>query len=318
MQTITFVCPYFGKLPEDIMPLWLESCKYNETIKWIVFTDDRTKYNYPDNVHVIYMTLKDVKKRAQRLFEFPIYLSNPYKLCDFKPLYGCIFHDYLSGVDFWGHCDMSDIIMGDLRKFFTEEILNQSEKILFLGHMTLYRNTESVNNRFRIKTKSDKDIREIFASKENMAFDELKAYSINSIYIENGFKLTRIDDMYKDISCMRYSFMLSSYNEDFVHNKYDRLPRIFVWEKGHLYDCWLINNEVMIEEIGYVHFQKRKMINHVSCQGKDFYILPNGFYDIKNEKLIDVIKSNSKIKILYMPYWINKIKAIKYRIRHMR
>ena len=55
MFSIVFICPYFGKLPKGQFPLWLKSCENNPTIDWIIFTDDRTRYNYPKNVKVTYI-----------------------------------------------------------------------------------------------------------------------------------------------------------------------------------------------------------------------------------------------------------------------
>ena len=46
--------PYFGKLPVNFN-LWLNSCSYNKDFYFIVFTDDKTVYNIPNNVEIIYM-----------------------------------------------------------------------------------------------------------------------------------------------------------------------------------------------------------------------------------------------------------------------
>lgn len=41
-----------------------------------------------------------MKERIQRIFDFPISLERPYKLCDYKPSYGEVFKDELAGYDF--------------------------------------------------------------------------------------------------------------------------------------------------------------------------------------------------------------------------
>ena len=48
MKSIAYLVPYFGKLPAGFK-MWLLSCAANETIDWILLTDDRTEYNYPNN-----------------------------------------------------------------------------------------------------------------------------------------------------------------------------------------------------------------------------------------------------------------------------
>ena len=55
--------------------------------------------------------------------EFDIVIKNPYKLCDFKPLYGEFFAEYLSGFSHFGHCDI-DVIMGRLSSFVTDDLLD--------------------------------------------------------------------------------------------------------------------------------------------------------------------------------------------------
>ena len=126
-SSICLVVLYFGKLP-NYFNLWLTSCKYNKTINFLLFIDDETKYDYPNNVKVIYTTFENIKNQIQSKFDFNISLKKPYKLCDYKPAYGYIFNEYLEKYDFWGHCDL-DVIFGNLRKFLSEEILMQNDKI---------------------------------------------------------------------------------------------------------------------------------------------------------------------------------------------
>ena len=83
---IAFILPYFGKF-DKLFPLWLISCKWNSNIDWLIFTDDETMYDYPTNVKVHYMNFADLRKKIQSLYDFPISLDSPYRLCNFKPAY---------------------------------------------------------------------------------------------------------------------------------------------------------------------------------------------------------------------------------------
>lgn len=129
MYSIAYVVPYFGKFPKGFQ-FWLLSCKCNPSIDWLIFTDDKTPYDYPENVKVTYWTFDQMKKKAQAIYDFPIFLERPYKLCDFKPAYGEIFADELKDYDFWGHCDI-DLVWGNIRKFYTDAVLGQYEKVGF-------------------------------------------------------------------------------------------------------------------------------------------------------------------------------------------
>lgn len=255
MFSIIFICPYFGKLPKGQFPLWLKSCEYNSSIDWLIFTDDRSSYNYPKNVKVVYIKFENFKKKLQEKFPFPLNIEDPYKLCDFKPTYGYVFQEYIKKYDFWGHCDISDTILGQLRNFLTTENLSQADKIMQLGHMTLYRNTKEVNSRFMLKSKKSLPLEKILGVKENKLFDEFSEYGINYIYIDNKYPIKVIDNMYMDIAPLSWNFQIHCIKEDFSFDFPDKLGRCFLWENGKLY-VYEMKDKLYRKEIGYMHFQR--------------------------------------------------------------
>ncbi len=112
----------------------------------MLFTDaDMSAYSIPDNVHVHAMTLEEIRQRAAKHLDFDPVLTTPYKLCDYKPMYGLIFQDYLAGYDFWGHVD-PDVVWGDMGSFITDELLDEYSRLFQRGHLNLYRNTDEVNH----------------------------------------------------------------------------------------------------------------------------------------------------------------------------
>ena len=316
MKKIVFICPYFGKLPSDQMELWLQSCSMNPTINWIIFTNDHTEYNYPPNVYVVYTTLKELKKTIQNKFNFSIFLDNAYKLCDYKPTYGYIFSDYIKKYDFWGYCDMSDCIFGDIRKFITDDLLDKYDKIGFLGHLTLYRNNSEINRRFMLGSCSNISYKDILSSNKNFAFDELNDYSINTIYQENNFKYFRIDDFYYDISPLSFPFRRSIYDEKYNHIYLKKISTIFQWDNGKLFELSLINNKIVKTELLYVHFQKRKMIKKFKGCENSYYIIPNAFTLNVDVNDYNQIKKITSFK-LYSQFFKLKYRSLKYRINKL-
>lgn len=147
MKSIAFVVPWAGHLP-PYFQLWLESCRWNSSIDFLLFTDDQTNYNYPNNVKVHYMSFEQMKELFQKQYDFPLSINVPYKFCDFKPAYGEIFSDYLKGYDYWGHCDV-DLIWGGIRKFITDDILMKYKRIFSRGHCSIYQNLPEVNSLYR-------------------------------------------------------------------------------------------------------------------------------------------------------------------------
>ena len=95
---------------EQFMSTWLESCKRNPTVDFLLFTDCNSGGGeMPCNLKVYTISFSDLRERIARLYNFPIALNKPYKLCDFRPAYGHIFEEELKVYDFWGFCDMDMI-----------------------------------------------------------------------------------------------------------------------------------------------------------------------------------------------------------------
>ena len=102
---------YFGTLP-NYFKLWLRSCEHNKSISFYLFTDaDLSAYVIPTNVRWITYSLEQMQKRASEVLGFEAALYSPYKCCDFKPLYGQIFSEYIQEFDYWGHCDFDLILL---------------------------------------------------------------------------------------------------------------------------------------------------------------------------------------------------------------
>jgi hypothetical protein len=317
VRRILLICPFFGQLPKEYFQLILNSCKKNSTIDWLLITDDRTRYIYPDNVKVEYEDWNtfsyNVKCRLNKLINVDVSLERPYKLCDYKPVYGLIFSKYTKNYDFWGYTDLTDVIYGDLRKFLTDSVLNY-DKINFLGHLTLYRNTKNVNSRVLLTLPNGNSIKEILASDKNIAFDESIENGIQGIYNEKNFPFIVVKNMVADISPLRYAFQLSCFDDKF-HQYYEKYKkRIFYYDNGKVYSAYIYNGQILYKEYGYVHFQKRKMNNFINSDNCDKYlIIPSGFSNM-TEINSSLIKKNCPLKI-YLPFFKLKWKAFKEKIK---
>ncbi len=174
MNKIVLILPYFGNLP-NIFDFFLQSCRNNPTIDWLIFTDCDIDQN--NNIKVIKQSWKDFQEFVQTKFDFPIALNSPYKLCDFKPAYGYIFQEYITEYDFWGHCDC-DLIWGDLSVL--NLIIEQDyERIGEYGHLILYKNQPDINFWFRDLT-SEKvpNFKTIYSNERNYSFDEFSGMNI--------------------------------------------------------------------------------------------------------------------------------------------
>lgn len=208
MKRIAFIFVYMGKFPDYF--LWLESCKYNESIDFIIFTDDQEDYCYPPNVHVNYMTFDKLKMMIQEHFDFPIKILRAYKLCDFKPDYGEIFKDFLKEYDFWGHCDI-DLIWGNIRHFITDELMENNVRIYPHGHCRLYKNAIEVNSMYRtLSAEGYLTYKEVFVDETNMAFDEWSGITavMKLNYIPIFYRRDYADLNWNNGNCIEEEFYL--------------------------------------------------------------------------------------------------------------
>lgn len=300
MKNICYVIVYFGKLP-DTMKLWLKSCRYNPTINWLIYTDDSSEYDYPKNVSVKYCTFEDFKKKAQAKFSFDIKIDTPYRLCDYKVAYGYILEDELSAYDFWGYCDL-DMVFGNIRNFLTDEVLENHDRIGFLGHSTLYRNTYSMNRLFMKSVEGTEVYKKIFSNggSQNFFFDEKWMDLICKEYNIKTYRKT----VFADVIPWAWKFRIGYADRD---EKVKNEHRIFLWDKGELLSYSIDKEKKLIaDEYMYIHLLKRSMKFKVSDATDRFLIVPNKFLAYSNAVSSATVYRNS-INNMVM-YWFDTLK----------
>lgn len=267
----TLIIPYFGKFP-DTFSIWLESCKNNPSINWLIVTDIPINEELPCNVKKVKMSFDELRAYFQKKFDFKISLPTPYKLCDFRAAYGFLFEEYLSDSDFWGYCDM-DTIWGNISKFLTEDIFNSYDKIMKLGHLCFVKNKKEINENFL----NYNDYRLVFSTPANYAFDEIGLwggyhYGFNSELTKSGYKVYTDCSHVSDVNFYKKNFFTQS-----------EKPCLFLYEKGTL---WELHNDSK-EEVMYVHFQKRKITVSVDQYCGTYFFVPDVVYSgesiLKNE-----------------------------------
>lgn len=312
MNKVAFVCPYFGKLPKDHMSLFLQSCRFNENFDWLIITDDTTNYEFPKNVKVIHMSFDDCRNMIQSKFDFPISLNRPYKLCDFKVTYGYVFSEIIKGYKHWGYCDISDSIFGDLKQFVTDDLLGKYDKIGVLGHLTIFKNTAEVNDRFREKVSKEVCYRDVLSCDKGMNFDELgHPWSINSIYKNKGIEIGRIDDIVGDIHPDFYCFTRAIYDTDFNMILQERVPRFYRWVNGKLIEYSKCGDSFLAVELAYIHLQRRMMRKLFTGEKNDYLVIPNEY--IETEEIFDVKRVFSDHKwnnLFYAPIGCNFLEKL--------
>ncbi len=272
MHKLITICCWFGTLPEHF-PEFSRSVAMNPTIDFLLVTDCQIP-NPPSNMSIYPCSFEEVHARFQSLFDFPICLEKPYKLCDFRPVWPLAFQEFLNGYDFWGHCDM-DMIFGDIRHFLSDETLSNHDKIYRLGHLSYYRNTNQVTSRYLLD--GGVNYHTVFTSPEGFAFDEIAG--MGNIYSRHNYpayySLDYIDITYGKVRFTRSLFHVPAE----LHASFNFEKQLFFWENGRVFRAYWFGNQIHQDEFNYIHFSKRKMPNHgVSENSNSFFITNRGLF----------------------------------------
>lgn len=305
---------FFGTLP-NWFPYFIESCRYNTNIHFIIVTDNQGYFDEYDNIFVLRMKVSDFEHLIKIKTGINAKLTNPYKICDLRPTFGQVFNDYLSNSHYWGYCD-NDLIFGNLKKFIPDELICDNDIIsvydkFLSGPFCLYKNAETICSLYRLGY----NYLSILSDEKQFAYDEniirkqykglnLKKTVVIGRYILSNLKLLLRQTSFKQL---RYDFqwyykkkMLSAdVPVDMTEIVWSQIGRItpyfdqlmfsdaqffreknfnwiLKWEKGILLDM------VSGKEIMAFHFMESKKRDfHVKSfpdRNKLFHITPQGIF----------------------------------------
>ena len=273
-----FIVPYFGTFP-NYFPLFLESCRRNPSYSWLILTDNREPYDYPENVRVVHMEFDQLRQSFQEKLDIPIALERPYKLCDFRPAYGFLLEEYLEGFRYWGHCD-SDLVFGNLERMLTPLLDQDYDKLFALGHLVLYRNTRENNRRFMEPYRGELFYKKVFANPDNCWYDEdyRNDGNIHRIFLEDGARVWD-KDLSFGVSVEQTRFRRVSYAGPDTGCIWHPVRRaLYVWNQGELEETFLEKGKLKTSTYLYMHFQLRNMRFRRGMEKEAVIrIYPNGF-----------------------------------------
>ena len=262
-KSITLIVCYFGEFPKWF-DFFLETCKYNSSVKFLIFTDTNEPYPPMHNVTFEKLSLDEFSRLASQKLNLDIRISEAYKVCDYKPAYGVIFEDYLIGIDFWGHCDL-DIVFGDIRSFITDKMLEEydvitAKKEFLTGHFTLY-NSRTAHRIYE----HSKDYQYVFQCQELFSFDEC---NFLWWYLLNGHNILNMQSPVESMShvvrklneegAIKAYFDALMIEQDMidVYSRVNSFKKKIVWCKGKLTDT--TNNKNFL----YFHFHSLKRLKN--------------------------------------------------------
>ena len=259
----------------------------NTDYDWLIITDDTHDHPYPRNVHVEYCSFEEFRDRVQSHFDFSIALPYPYKICDFRPAFGEIFEDEMRDYRFWGHCDL-DQYFGIISDFVTEEVLDSYDKILCLGHFSLFRNDQRINSLYKVKDQSyDQGYTDAFSDSRHWIFDEWptdKHTSGNRILKQECVRTWLCPECFSDLQPFRSRFQRTLFDYDRENWTDDKVRNeIYVWENGKLFRCYSDNKQLAKQEILYAHIRQRKMDYTLYDDSKSAFVIAPDYFKSSDE-----------------------------------
>jgi hypothetical protein len=239
---IAVIVPYFGAFP-GYWPVTLATMARNPQIHWHLFTDQEVP-GAPANVIVHRTHFAGVAARIEATVGYPIALTNPYKLCDFRPAYGHVFAEELRGYDYWGFGDL-DVVFGDLWRHIGDAVRRGDERILTFGHLSLYRNTDRTRLLYLEGAPGVPSARQVFTDPAHYSYDEfggwrdLADFAGLTTFAERAFF-----DIYVD-----------AYRPQANRSRRVRNDTVFAWQDGRCLE--LDRTGRIVSEAAYLHLQKR-------------------------------------------------------------
>jgi hypothetical protein len=212
---------------------FLHSCRENPSVNFKIITDDYSwNSQLPENTELIFKSFNEIKNLIIKKLKLQIALEHPYKICDFRPTFGVVFSELISGYSFWGMGDI-DVIFGNIRKFITDEILRDYDVIsvrhdFLVGYFTLFRNCTLVNTLY----KRSKDFELVFTKSQNFCFDESN-YAYLKMDVDVAFEEVKceIESMTHVVKKMHSQNFINAYFD--VH-AIEGLPGKLKWKNGTL------------------------------------------------------------------------------------
>ena len=265
---------YLGKQPDHV-DYFIKSIAKNKHIDWFLLYDDEEivdEYtNMYENIHIFHYTQLLFLNLVFEKLNIRVDGFKPYKLCDYKLIYGYLFEDLFENYSYWGFFD-SDLIFGDL-SFLSDENVKIYDRIFDKGHLSFFKNIEK--NRFWFKKF---DYLKILSSKHNYGFDE-RSDVVN----------------HPDLLCLHTNNILDI-KRPYETKKFEGYNILNYPNQKILYNCGKIQRVYLsnVDEFYYIHFQKRKMPVENVTSFEKYLITPIGLFDfdLSDSEIFDMYRKN--------------------------
>lgn len=272
---IALIIPYFGRLPHWF-PYFAKSAGCSPLFDILFFTDAQLHGPLPDNFKVYSCSLAEFSNLASSLLSLPISISFPYKVCEFKPIFGEIFQQHIRDYQFWAFGDI-DVVYGDVSAFL-EPLLPNYDVIScrqgwVSGSLCVLRNIQAVNSAFRHSADWEKAV----LDPEYQLFDEMGGHLYHEVL--NGTDLFSLKSNIESFThVLKALDKKGSLRCSFSDLACEYLP----WGETITYNHGALTRSSSGESVMYVHYvvMKRRFfeVPETTRVPDEFYIRNTGIY----------------------------------------
>lgn len=259
-NSIAVIVTWFGSLPV-YFPAWLKSAEFNSTIEFYCFFDHEFESS-AQNIHIVKTTMDAEIERISKATGEKINIKNAYKFCDLRPFFGIGYQEYIKDYAYWAYCDI-DMVFGNFRYFLTDDILSQYDRFYEYGYLSVFRNNDQMNHLYDLPG-GIYSKRAIFRGEGKCTPEE--QYGLYRICEKNHIK------WYREKNFADFYIPYSSY----ILNQRDNYEeQVFYWEDGKVIRAYVDNDAIKIEEMAFLHWQKRKpKITKEALDGNAYFLTP--------------------------------------------
>jgi len=310
-KKIALVQLWLGQFP-SYFDTHLQSCKnQNPNINFFIFTDQNININAP-NIKVCYINEKILKNKVQNKTSISIAadISCGRKICDYRPLYGHIFEEYLSEYDYIGFYD-TDCMFGDmydmLSPHLNKEIISIGDSVYFSGvrgPFTIWKNIPYYNEYY----KKIPNYEALLKDPEYKGVDE---HEFNIALSKEDIQITSFSELCNTRKDGRYiGEAVYKDKKLYIQNRESLLAHFYYKNDLGIQDNTLFyNKKVLLEDFYWVvYFDKKyehiakEMLNTISLFSNRKCIIYSLNYDLDVAKDLEL----NKEQFISVPFYIFK------------
>jgi len=309
-KKIALIQLWLGHFP-SYFDIHIQSCKnQNPNINFFIFTDQNIYINAP-NIKVCYINEKILKNKVKNKTSISITadISCGRKICDYRPLYGHIFEEYLSEYDYIGFYD-TDCIFGDmydlLLPYLNGDIISIGDDTYFKGvrgPFTIWNNIPYYNEYY----KKIPNYETLLKDPEYKGVDE---HDFNTALSKEDIQITSFSELCNTRKDGRYiGEAVYKDKKLYIQNRESLLAHFYYKNDWGIQDNLFYNKKVLLEDFYWVVYFDEKyehiakeMLSTISLFSNRKCIIYSLNYNLDVTKDLEL----NKEQFISVPFYIFK------------